>query len=153
MCFRQITTLIIVSLLSLTPALAADPDFTGTWQLSRQRSDLRPLPAAPWERLTVTQDGQTVRCESTSEGGAPVAWRFTLDGKETRSAAGVMERRAAAKWEGAALLVNTVVMRRDGQHTEADRWKLSRDGSTLTIRRQCAGRYGEVEALLVYERQ
>ena len=34
-----------------------------------------------------------------------------------------------------------------------DRWKMSRDGKVLTIRRQIVSMHGEVESTLVYEKQ
>jgi hypothetical protein len=57
------------------------------------------------------------------------------------------------KWEGNALLVNTLVSSRDRSYTVMDRWKMSKDGRTLTIRRQVESLNGESEALLVYEKQ
>jgi len=57
-----------------------------------------------------------------------------------------------AKWEGAALLINTLVSgTRD--YTVMDRWQLSRDRSTLTITRQVIEQNGTAEGVLVYKRE
>ena len=49
--------------------------------------------------------------------------------------------------------MNTLVNSRDRSYTVMDRWKMSKDGKTLTIRRQIESLSGESEALLVYEKQ
>jgi len=59
------------------------------------------------------------------------------------------------KWEGAALLFDTLV---DGgteqdRYTLMDRWKLIKEGRCLLIHREIVRLRGEVEADLVYERQ
>lgn len=57
------------------------------------------------------------------------------------------------KWEGDALLVNSIVNRADRSYTVMDRWKLSRDGNILKIERQIENLSGESESILIYERQ
>jgi type IV secretion system protein VirB10 len=56
------------------------------------------------------------------------------------------------KWEGSALLTNTIV---SGVHdyTVMDRWKLSHDHSTLIITRQIVARSGSTEGELIYTRE
>jgi type IV secretion system protein VirB10 len=56
------------------------------------------------------------------------------------------------KWEGAALLINTLV---SGPHsfTVMDRWRLSRDGNQLNIQRQVMNGPREEEGYLIYRRE
>jgi type IV secretion system protein VirB10 len=81
-----------------------------------------------------------------------VQWSYLLDGTETRSRIGPLTRNSVAKWEGAALLINTLVSGSQN-YTVMDRWKLSRDRSVLTITRQVVERSGEMEVALVYRRE
>lgn len=63
------------------------------------------------------------------------------------------QRLTLLKWEGEALLLNTVVDGTQGaSYTQMDRWRLSRDGQTLRIRRQIVSRSGEVESELAYKK-
>jgi hypothetical protein len=133
---------------------AADPDrnFAGKWVLDKAASSRQPQPAAPDESLTVTQDELALRCASPAAGSPPSQWSYLLDGTETRSHIGTETRNSAAKWEGSALLINTLVSGpRD--YTVMDRWQLSRDRSTLTITRQVVERASTSESVLVYRRE
>jgi hypothetical protein len=110
------------------------------------RSNWRALGTEPEPFLTVTQDERTLRCK-TAAGDRDVAWSYALDGRETRAAG----RNSIAKWEGAALLINTLVSEPEN-HTVMDRWQLSADRATLTITRQTVRARGEAEGRLVYRR-
>jgi type IV secretion system protein VirB10 len=57
-----------------------------------------------------------------------------------------------AKWEGAALLINTMVSGPQNYVVD-ERWRLSRDHNVLTIKRQIRKGGGEVEVVLVYRNQ
>jgi hypothetical protein len=138
---------ILAFALCFLPALAADPDFSGTWTLNRERSTLGRLPAPPASELRVEQHGTTLRCVD-----APVTWSAAFDGKAVKSNSDGIVTSTILKWEGAALLVNTLVSGARGEYTQMDRWELSRDGSTLTIRREIVRLGGESESTLVYKR-
>jgi type IV secretion system protein VirB10 len=106
----------------------------------------------PEERLTIKQDDLAIRCSAPSAGGPAVQWSYLLDGTETRARIGGDKRNSVAKWEGAALLINTLVSG-SSDYTVMDRWKLSRDRSTLTITRQVVQRSGTTESTVVYRRE
>jgi type IV secretion system protein VirB10 len=80
-----------------------------------------------------------------------VEWSYSLKGVETRYRIGEESRNSMAKWEGAALLINTLVSGPQ-DYTVMDRWKLSDDLSALSITRQIVRKSGTVEGLLVYRR-
>ncbi len=84
--------------------------------------------------------------------GPPAEWSYALDGSETRYRIGAESRSSLVKWEGAALLVNTLVSGPQN-YTEMDRWRLSRDHATLTITRQVERGGQESESVLVYHRE
>jgi type IV secretion system protein VirB10 len=133
-------------ILCLTPALAAEPDFSGSWTLNRQRSTLGRLPAPPAPLLQIEHRGGTLRCVET-----PVVWSAAFNGKPAKGKSGGIVMSTVLKWEGSALLVNTLVSGAHGDYTQMDRWQLSRDGATLTIRREIVRLGGESESTLVYE--
>ncbi len=138
---------------SLLPALLAvdsDRDFSGNWILVYDRSDTRGLGNGLADVLTVTQNDRSLRCSSETNGQA-AAWSYTLDGNESRYRLGRYDYNSVVKWEGAALLVNSLVSGPEN-YTLMDRWRLSDGGSMLTITRQTVRTAGETEQKLVYRR-
>jgi hypothetical protein len=80
---------------------------------------------------------------------------YSLAHKQTVNKIGAATGKSILKWEGAALLFDTLV---DGdaeqdRFTLMDRWKLNRDGYRLLIHREIIRRTGHAEADLVYDRQ
>ena len=125
------------------PLSAADPDrdFSGKWTLdpASSRTQNLDLPADP--AFTIAQQETAIHLSTNAS--------FALDGSETRYRIGDEARTSAVKWEGAALLVNTLVSgQRD--YTIMDRWSLSRDRATLTITRQVMRGTQMTEGTLVY---
>ncbi len=133
---------------------ASDPDYSGQWKLNSALSSVGSLPEPPAATLIVVHKGVRIHCTSVPrDGAAKVSWDYTTDRKEAKYRIGDTSRSSILKWEGNALLVNTLVNTRDRTYSVMDRWKMSRDGKTLTIRRQIEGMTGEAEATLVYEKQ
>jgi type IV secretion system protein VirB10 len=134
------------------PLFAVEPerDFSGNWILVESRSSTTSLGAESEPFLTVAQDDRSIRCKSAL-GGSDVSWTFTLDGRESRYKTGAESRNALVKWEGAALLVNTLVSGAQN-YTVMDRWRLSPDRATLTITRQIVRGARETEGRLVFRR-
>ncbi len=143
---RALTLVLSWSLAAPLFAIAPERDFSGNWILIESRSDWRTLGQEPEPFLTVTQDERTLRCKS-AVGDRELSWSYSLDGKETRANG----RNSLVKWEGAALLVNTLVSAPEN-YTVMDRWRLSADRSILTITRQVVRARGEAEGRLVYRR-
>jgi type IV secretion system protein VirB10 len=130
---------------------AGDPNFSGRWQLDANASNTHALPSQPGSTLEVRHDGATVRCRQDPDGAE---WTFTTDRKETRSKFGALTLSSIGKWEGAAALINTIVTGPGVSYTQMDRWRVSRDGSRLSIRREIVrpGAAQVREAELVYQR-
>ena len=143
---------------TVTASSASDPNFSGTWTLGQDSSGKRALPFEAWNSMRLSHQDEDVRCVPIAANTQTVKSRnlpglnFTTDGKETTHKVGEWSARSIAKWEGTALLINTIV---GGpyRYTQMDRWKLSRDGASLTIRRQIITIHGESESTLVYEKQ
>jgi type IV secretion system protein VirB10 len=138
----------------MTPlsAVDADRDFSGKWLLDARNSNARALPIAPDPAITITQQDMAIRCSVSGENGSVVRWTFLLDGTETRASIGGDSWSSKVKWEGAALLTNTIV---SGVHEYSvmDRWSLSRDRSTLIVSREIVQRSGVSEGELIYTRE
>lgn len=136
-------------------AAAADPDFTGEWKLDKERSTIRTLPTTPCEMMKIEhKEGKLISTGIFPPCSKPHPPLFAAERKETRASSGDTETSTVLKWEGDALLFNTIVNGRHGTiHTQMDRWRVSRDGRTLRIRREIVSRSGEIESELVYERQ
>ena len=152
--FAPLLAAAVVSVAWITPLSAIEPerDFSGKWVLDARGGNHRALPVPPDQMLTVVVQDVAVRCEARSPDGSTVRWSYLLDGTETRSRTGAETRNSVAKWEGAALLINTLVSGPDN-YTVMDRWTLSRDRAVLTITRQVVLRGGETEDVLVYRRE
>jgi len=137
-----------VALLFLVPlgllASGDDRDFSGNWTLDSQKSNFRGLPVNPGAVLTVTQQGSGFRC---TESG--VTWSFRVDGSESNYKVKDSNLSSEAKWEGSALLINTLVSGPQNYVIE-DRWQLSKNRSILTITRTIRRGTAESEATLVY---
>src|SRR5687768_7363894 len=115
-------------------AFAADPDFSGTWSFNEARSAPLRLRAAPWKRIEVEHKDTEVRCvpalpaSEQMKTPSKMHMSFVTTGKETAHPLGEATGKSMAKWEGSALLINTIVNSPPRSYTQMDRWKLSRDG-------------------------
>lgn len=152
---RKLRTASVLAAALLHGLYAADPDFTGEWKLDETRSTVRRSASAPCPTMRVEHaDGKLIATGLFQPCGEPHPPLFTAERKETRASRAGSEHRSMIKWEGEALLINTIVNGGTGtRHTQMDRWRLSRDGKTLRIRRQFVTMYGEVESELTYDRQ
>jgi hypothetical protein len=125
-------------------------DFSGIWKLRSAHQELGSLPESPAATLEIDHRSGTIRCTSSVAGRAPLVFDFTTDGKEKRTKSGATSLISVAKWEGSALLVNTIVNSPSGAYTQMDRWTISRDGTTLSIGREVVRATGRAEATLIY---
>jgi len=144
---RECAVVIITLLLTVDVCTAqSNQDFSGVWNLNRARSEIQNSVSADLV-LKVEQSAASVTWSAGSS--APSA--YPLDGRTEKRRAGDLETSTTTKWEGAALLVNTIV---SGPQTYSvmERWTRSRDGNTLTIRRTIVRMRNESESLLVYNR-
>jgi hypothetical protein len=129
-------------------AVEPDRDFSGRWVLDPATA----AHAASERLLTVVQNPSTIRCYASTPDGAQVEWSYALNGDDSKYTFASESRNSAVKWEGAALLINTLVSG-PSDYTIMDRWRLSSDRNTLTITRQIVQRGGQTEYALVYRRE
>jgi type IV secretion system protein VirB10 len=143
--------LFAISLIALLASAQSDQSFAGTWKLNRERSEIRNLAAPPDTFLKVEQSGAALTLfASSQEDGASTISTYPLDRRTEKRQVGNITTSTMTKWEGAALLVSTLVSGPQN-YTVMERWKRSRDGNTLTINRNIVRISGESESVLVYE--
>lgn len=133
-------------------AIDADRDFSGNWILDAGGSNTQMVSLPQDQTLTITQQDTAIQCSASGPDGSMVKWSYALDRSETRYSVGRETRSSVAKWEGAALLINTLVSGPQN-YTVMDRWKLSRDHATLTVTRQVLQGVRQTEGMLVYRRE
>lgn len=124
----------------------------GSWRYNAARSEVHDLPSPPDAFLKVeeTKASLTVLA-SAQENGPSTAAVYPLDGRTETRKIGDSKFSTETKWEGSStLLVNTLVSGSQS-YTIMERWRASRDGGTLTIRRTIVRMRGESESTLVYE--
>ena len=151
---RRLHRYLVCGVVCAGMAFAVDPDFSGTWTLNEARSEQQRLPVAPWKSIKVEHKDTLVRCVPVEPAPNPkklAMMNFATTGKEMAHPLGDASGKSIAKWEGSALLINTLVSG-PRTYTQMDRWRLSRDGLVLNIRRQIVNLHGESESLLVYEK-
>ena len=146
------SVLLVLIFVPVLVAIDSGRDFSGRWILDPKASRVQTLPVPADEVLTIAQHDSSIQCASVSADGAEGRWSYLLDGAETRYRHGDESRSSIVKWEGAALLINTIVSGARN-YTIMDRWRVSQDHSTLTITRQVVERSGEVEGVIVYRRE
>ena len=143
-----------VALLCGTAFAATDPDrdFSGKWVLDGDgSSNVRTVSFVEDRDLTVTQDENAIDIRGVGTGGVPLRWSYALNRSETRYQIGAETRSSETKWEGDALLVDTLVTSPQS-YTVMDRWKLSRDHRVLTVTRQTIRGREQTEGTLIYRR-
>src|SRR5690349_2992489 len=103
---------------SLLTSAELGRDFSGHWELDSAQSNLGTLANAPDTSLAITQDPKRIYCSS-----ATGEWSYELDGRDSVYRLGTERRNSAVKWEGSALLINTLVSSGSQQYSLADRWR------------------------------
>jgi hypothetical protein len=140
-----------IALISLGGIAFASDDFSGLWKLNPERSEIRALPMPAHPVLKLEQKGSVlVISAGPHEEGPFETWSYPLDQSEIKRTAGDSSFSTRTKWEGAALMVSTLVSGPQ-RYAVMERWRTSRDRRTLTIKRTIAKMTGEIESLLVYE--
>jgi len=143
------TAAAVAALLSATLLCGVDPerDFSGKWVLDERASDARGIRPLPPASLSVSVTDASVDCASGAD-----SWSYALDGSERAAHLGSETWNSAVKWEGAALLVNTLVSGPEN-YTIMDRWELSRNRALLVVSRQVIRQGAQTEGQFYYRRE
>ena len=176
----KLTTLLFTGALAALPAIPAyaqDADFSGTWRLDRDASDMPERGAGPRggrggpgrggprggpgglgaaATLVITQSPDLLTIEQqTPRGSRPVSYR--LDGRESTSPGPRGDLVTTSTWDGPTLLtVGTMQLstpRGDFSMDLIEQRSLSADGRTLTVQSVRMLPFGEVASTLVYRKE
>ena len=145
---RSVNCVAMVCFLAAGAAFAqSDRDFSGSWKLDQSRSDVG---GAADLAFRAEQSPTSLTLIAASKDGGPASVSiYPLDGRSEKYQTGELLKNSATKWEGAALLVNTIVSGPEN-YSIAERWTRSKDGNMLTITRDVVRPGGEAESVLVY---
>jgi type IV secretion system protein VirB10 len=126
--------------------------FSGSWRLNSARSDIRGPYALPDGFLRVEQTPAGLKVwAGVKESGPLTEVLYPLNGKSQKTVVGELTLNIVTKWEGDALLVNSIISGH-ANYSAMERWERARDGSRLTITRTIQRKDGESESMLVYEK-
>ena len=180
MRFATLVVAIALAALVAAPAQAQTPDFSGTWRLDRDASDIPDRGAGPRggrgggpgrgarrgggpgafggpaATLVITQSADLLTIEQqTPRGGRAVSYR--LDGGESTSAGPRGDLVTSSSWDGPTLLtVGTMQMstpRGEFSMDIIEQRSLSADGRTFTVQSVRMLPFGEVASTLVYRKE
>jgi hypothetical protein len=132
------------------------PNLSGTWVLVPEKSDFGPMPA-PQSRTDVIDHKEPAltiaRTQVTAAGETTTSLVFAVDGKPHKNTVGQTELTSTLHWEGAVLVVVSLVNTPQGEVTLTDRYELSADGKTLTQARVISVPGQELSQTMVLEKK
>jgi len=146
-------------------ALSGDkPDFTGTWSLDQEKSQLGEFGGRFLaSKMTVKQVGDSLTIERVykREGQEDMLLveKLSLDGKESTSQFRNSPRVSTANWadEGKTLKIDSkTTFEREGNTFEmqaSELWALSEEGKVLTINSTRTSPRGETKTVLVFAKE
>ena len=151
--------MILMLVVSLGTALAAQPNYTGDWKLNAEKSDFGMAPPVSNRTDKIVHKDpslQITRAQTTAAGAGTSEYTCTTDGKQcTVSITGAAIKLSAAsfKWVDDALTFDGKGTYNGGDLSIHEKWGLSPDGKTLTVQRHLTVSVGEADQTLVLEKQ
>jgi hypothetical protein len=146
---------ILLSFLAATAAAA--PNFTGAWKLDVSKSAYGRFPAPSSMTRTILQDGNSLNMttlQKGQQGEVTTTLKYTLDGKSATNSTATGESKSVARWDGSALLIETVRTVQGADIKSTEKWTLSLDSKTLTVDTHLAlPQQGEFDVKQVFEKQ
>src|SRR5215831_14269468 len=119
------TVLVVLFSLGCLALFASGPsrDFSGRWILDDRGSNTKQL-QPPDRLLSIVQEGSVLKCTATRPDGSSLESSIDLNGVDTRYRNGDESRNSKVKWEGQALLINTIVSG-PSNYSILDRWTVT----------------------------
>jgi hypothetical protein len=140
-----------------TLAVAADkPDFSGSWKLDADKSNLGPMPPPSSMTRKVDHKEPTVAVDtamSGPQGDMNSTSKYTTDGKETTNSFMGNDMKSTAAWEGKTLVINSKGEFGGAEVKLVSKWTLSDDGKTLTDASHITMAQGEIDITYVMAKQ
>jgi hypothetical protein len=131
------------------------PDWNGVWKMDPARSDFGTGPVSESRLDKIALDGVNLKDGITQKlrHGDETSYDmiYTIDGKESANHVRGNLVKSTAHWEGDELVIDSKVFALR-QAAIQDRWSLSADGKTITLRRHMTGAI-TAEQTLIFDRQ
>lgn len=131
------------------------PDWNGVWKMDPARSDFGSGPVSASRLDKISMDGVNLTDTITQklQRGPESTYDmiYTIDGKECTNHVRGNLVKSTAKWEGDELVIDSKVFALREADIQ-DRWSLSADGKTITLRRHMTGAM-TAEQTLIFDRQ
>ncbi len=143
-------------LMAASGSAQTHPDFSGTWKLNVEKSDFGPLPPPASRTDVITQSDAQVKDAVKSvgpDGDMDLNLVYNLDGTMSVSQFRGSDVKSTAKWDGAALAVESKLNIQEQDIGISSRWTLSADGATLTMASHFTSPMGEADTTYVLEKQ
>lgn len=157
---RNSTFFLLLMLLSVAVVAA---DFSGTWVLNREKSELGDGPGGRMaaKKMVVEQKENSLKIESTREGrdgsDRTRIQEMTLDGKENKETTEFGESATTAQIvEDVLTIASTRTFERDGQTNSMQveqKWSLQEEGKQLVVNMKSNSPWGESELKLIYDKE
>jgi hypothetical protein len=129
------------------------PDFSGQWKLNINKSDFgqMPAPSSALMKIEHKEPGLKItRTIGTDDGKRTTETVYSTDGKDiTVKLPGSNPGKSTAKWDGSALVIESMTSLNGEEFRVRWKWTLSKDGKTLTTVRTFSR--GEAAQTEVYE--
>ena len=140
---------------AVATALAA-PNFSGNWKLNLGRSDYGPFPAPASRSEKIEHVEPDIKVNMTAsgdQGSITAEFQNKTNGEETTNDFRGAPMKTTAKWDGDTLVLDSRLEFNGAELAITDRWQLSGDGKSLTIRRHLKSPRGEADQKIVLEKQ
>jgi len=155
---------LLVALVFVSSSLAQKPDFSGTWNLNTEKSQLPRMgrgmggPAT----LTITHDDPQISMVSVLQsprGERKIEFELTLGGEDVKVSMNMGETVYKGYWseDGKSIIIESEMeMGRGGRSfsmSSKQTYSLSDDGKVLTCKQVRSTPRGDMESTLVYDKQ
>jgi hypothetical protein len=131
------------------------PNLNGVWKMDPARSDFSTGPVSESRLDKISLDGVNLKDTITQKlrhaDESTYDMIYTLDGKECTNHAGGRLVKSTARLEGGELVIESTVFALRHANIQ-DRWSLSADGKTITLRRHMTGAV-TAEQTVIFDRQ
>jgi hypothetical protein len=135
-------------------SLAAEhPDLTGAWKLNVTKSEFSRLSGLINKSLKIEHSEPKLKVRSTvvdQLGERTESYNFTTDGKTNTNTMNGFATETSSIWNGNEILFD---VNRGPNWGYKERWSLSPDGKTLTIKRHTILTRGETNEAFVFDKQ
>jgi hypothetical protein len=145
--------LFALTILAGTAAAADKPNFSGDWKMNAAKAIWRhPGPSSIVRKVTHAEPSLTIVEEQQGDMGTQVTTRkYTTDGKDMTFESSGAAVRGTAVWEGNTLILTSVVDAIGVTFT--DKMSLSADGRTLTSAVHVGSAQGDLDLVVVFDKQ